>query len=32
MTEVHKPDSSKMETRNLGNSGFKVSDVGFGNW
>ena len=32
MTEVHKPDSSKMETLYLGNSGLKVNDVGFGNW
>ena len=31
MTEVHKPDSSKMEYRYLGNSGLKVSVVGFGN-
>ena len=30
--EVHKPDTSKMEYRYLGNSGLKVSVVGFGNW
>ena len=30
--EVHKPNCSKMEYRYLGNSGLKVSVVGFGNW
>ena len=30
--EVHKPDCSKMEYRYLGNTGLKVSVVGFGNW
>jgi len=30
--EVHKPDCSKMEYRYLGNSGLRVSVVGFGNW
>ena len=32
MSEVHKPDSSKMEYRYLGNTGLKVSVLGFGNW
>ena len=32
MTEVHIPDRSKMEYRYLGNSGLKVSVLGFGNW
>ena len=32
MSEVHKPDSSKMEYRYLGNTGLKVSVFGFGNW
>ena len=31
-SEVHKPDCSKMEYRYLGNSGLRVSVVGFGNW
>ena len=30
--EIHKPDCSKMEYRYLGNSGLRVSVVGFGNW
>ena len=30
--EVNQPDCSKMEYRYLGNSGLKVSVVGFGNW
>ncbi len=30
--EVHKPNCSKMEYRYLGNSGLRVSVVGFGNW
>ena len=30
--EVHKPDCSKMEYRYLGNTGLKVSVLGFGNW
>ena len=29
---IHKPDCSKMEYRYLGNSGLRVSVVGFGNW
>ena len=32
MSEIHKPDSSKMEYRYLGNTGLKVSVLGFGNW
>ena len=30
--EINKPDCSKMEYRYLGNSGLRVSVVGFGNW
>jgi len=30
--EVYKPDCSKMEYRYLGNTGLKVSIIGFGNW
>ena len=30
--EVYKPDCSKMEYRYLGNTGLKVSVLGFGNW
>ena len=30
--EIHKPNTSKMEYRYLGNSGLRVSVVGFGNW
>ena len=30
--EINKPDCSKMEYRYLGNSGLRVSIVGFGNW
>ena len=30
--EVNKPDCSKMEYRYLGNTGLKVSVLGFGNW
>ena len=30
--EVHKPNCSKMEYRYLGDSGLRVSVVGFGNW
>ena len=29
---VHKPDSTRMEYRYLGNTGLKVSVLGFGNW
>ena len=32
MSEICKPDCSKMEYRYLGNSGLRVSVVGFGNW
>ena len=30
--EVHKPDTTKMEYRYLGNTGLKVSVLGYGNW
>ena len=30
--EIYKPDCSKMEYRYLGNTGLKVSVLGFGNW
>ena len=30
--EIHQPDTSKMEYRYLGNTGLKVSVVGYGNW
>ena len=30
--DIHKPDSTKMEYRYLGNTGLKVSVLGFGNW
>ena len=32
MSEEHKPDASKMEYRYLGNTGLKVSVLGYGNW